>query len=127
MPVNGTVLSTFITPGYAEYPFTVHANIGNNYVIKIKTPDSEYEIISFFVEEGKSACENVPAGEYSISYATGPSWYGEDRLFGSSMRCYKAAYTLTFGPPAGKSGWEMELIQQLGPDGKGIPISNSSF
>lgn len=61
------------------------------YLLKIKNiwnPDIEYQI---FVHGGENPIEvNLLCGTYTLTYATGSTWYGTDDLFGNETRYYKA-------------------------------------
>lgn len=67
------------------------------YLVKFKSiwnPDIEYQI---FVKGGRSPIEvNILCGTYSLSYATGSTWYGKNDLFGHETRYYKSDESFRF-------------------------------
>lgn len=44
---------------------------------------------SFYVRENSSVTVDIPVGSYEIYFATGPRWYGPDRLFAPNTQYYK--------------------------------------
>lgn len=69
----------------------------SSYLVKLKNiwnPDIEYQI---FVKGGRSPIEvNILCGTYSLSYATGSTWYGKNDLFGDETRYYKSDESFRF-------------------------------
>lgn len=67
------------------------------YLVKLKNirnPNIEYQI---FVKGGRSPIEfNILCGTYSLSYATGSTWYGKNDLFGDKTRYYKSDESFRF-------------------------------
>lgn len=66
--------------------------------------------IRLYIRGGSSVKIQVPLGEYEVFYATGDSWYGEDKLFGDETKYFKCDDTFSFEETsAGYNGWTISL------------------
>ena len=71
--------------------------------------------MSFVVLGGESAEVLVPLGVYKIYYATGPTWYGKDDLYGSDTVRYECEGTFDFTRSASEyEGWTLTLYPVYG-------------
>lgn len=94
-------------------PLTVETGGEYDYFISLVRSGNSYATMTFYIRAGETADVDVPLGEFEIYYATGPAWYGEEKLFGVDTeyrKCdgtfrfyldeenYYQGYTLTFRP-----------------------------
>ena len=94
IPKNGTVLKSYAKGGHGE--LTVK-NGGSAAVIKLASltdPDTNY--ITMYIAANDTATVHVKDGNYSVKYATGAKWYGEEELFGEQTVYTKADTTAKF-------------------------------
>lgn len=94
VPRNGAVLKSYAKGGHGE--LTVK-NGGKAALIKLASlTDPEKNYITMYVAANESATVHIKDGRYSVKYATGDKWYGEEELFGSGTVYTKADTTATF-------------------------------
>ena len=112
LPPNGAIALYQTSPGVA--PFTVVAAPGAHYVVKLEDAETGAGVLMMFVHAGQKAQTKVPLGNYKLKYATGTTWYGEQRLFGASTFYQQADRTLAFvRNPTGYSGHIIQLARQI--------------
>lgn len=88
---------------------------GNHYFIKLEDYYTDRTVMTFFIREGGSIDTTVPLGTYTIKYAIGKDWYGEEKLYGADTKYYKTDEVFEFTESYdGISGWTIELISQTG-------------
>lgn len=111
LPENGQIL---YENGWDRVaPFSVVTRGEDNFLIKLKTSTGTQDILTFFVRAGETVEIDVPLGNYTLYYATGETWYGEDILFGESTLYYKADDLFDFYEEDGSiNGWTVELYLQ---------------
>ncbi|MBR2804323.1 MAG: hypothetical protein IKE20_04160 [Eggerthellaceae bacterium] len=78
-PENGTILD-----GYENGYSAVEVNASPNANAYVKVKDEQGNtVVGFFVSAGSTAGAYVPEGTYSVQFAMGDTWYGQDKCFGS--------------------------------------------
>ena len=110
-PASGTILSG--SEVYNGSQITINASSGSSCVVKLKTR-SGTERISFYVCAEDTVTVGVPAEHLYVYFATGDTWYGTTRLFGSKTRYSKDDDLIYF--EKGRS-WTYTLY----------PVSNGNF
>lgn len=110
-PASGTILSG--SEVYNGSQITIDASSGSSCVVKLKTR-SGTERISFYVRAGDTVTVGVPAEHLYVYFATGDTWYGTTRLFGSKTRYSKDDDLLYFEKGC---SWTYTLY----------PVSNGNF
>lgn len=94
-PENGKVFyDKGVTGGYSK--FTVKASSGSDAYVKLENIKDPNKYAIFYVRAGSSASIKVKEGHYNAKYVTGPYWFGEDKLFGSSSSYTKADKPVEF-------------------------------
>ena len=111
LPENGQIL---YENGWDRVaPFSVVTRGEDNFLIKLKTSTGTQDILTFFVRAGETVEIDVPLGNFTLYYATGETWYGENILFGESTLYYKADDLFDFYEEDGYvNGWTVELYMQ---------------
>jgi curved DNA-binding protein CbpA len=111
LPRNGAV--KFFRKKKAIAPFEIETNSYVNYYVKIVDYFTNELVQTIFIRSGKTIKVKVPLGTYTVKYATGSIWYGEDLLFGPYTMYYKADAKLTFEVTGNRvNGYKMELYAQ---------------
>jgi hypothetical protein len=115
---NNAIYKQNIEDGYyGTIEITAPAGVANYYVLmKCLLDGEEYSVRSIIVRSGKTASMKVPLfgdGEtvYNMYYASGNKWYGYKHLFGPDTSYSKADEDFPFEY---RTGWEIELIPQIG-------------
>ncbi|MGE5422058.1 MAG: ankyrin repeat domain-containing protein [Ignavibacteriales bacterium] len=109
-PTNGKVFR--YTDDSPTAPFKIVTPAGSdNYFVKLVTWTDHKDVLSIFIKGGSTIQIDVPNGSYEMRYATGQTWYGEDKLFGQNTACYIGDQRLDFSY---NSGREVQLIKQIG-------------
>lgn len=75
-----------------EVNFRLSADSYSTY-IQMRNASTNELAVSCFVEGGKSVRVYVPGGDYTIAWASGPYWYGEEKLFGNLCTMNKSEST----------------------------------
>lgn len=78
-PENGAILDGYES-GYCAVE--VNASPSSNAYVKVKDESGD-TVVGFFVSAGSTASAYVPEGVYSVQFAMGQTWYGQDDCFGS--------------------------------------------
>lgn len=78
-PENGAILDGY-EEGYAGVEVIASPNA--NAYVKVKD-SSGNTVVGFFVNAGSTASVYVPEGTYSVQFAMGQTWYGQEDCFGS--------------------------------------------
>ncbi len=92
-PITGTVLE-----GHERYnasEITVTASYSEACVVKLKDLWGD-TVLSFYVRAGQTATVSVPAQRLYVYFASGKTWYGKEKLFGSSTSYSKDDGSLDF-------------------------------
>ncbi len=91
-PESGAVLAGI----KGEYG-TVTVRAGDSpALVKIVSLSDPKNALTVYVRAGETAAVHVKDGNYTLRYATGDKWYGEDELFGSATRFYSVDTVLRF-------------------------------
>lgn len=101
-PASGTVLSGYAPDDGSKITVKL-ADTGSS-VVMLKDA-SDRVLLSFFVRAGESATVDVPAEKMYVHFASGKTWYGEEKLFGKET-VYRRDKELT---DFTKYSWEYEL------------------
>lgn len=92
-------------------PLQIKTSAGCNYFVKA-VPRGKDAPVCIFVRGGTTVEVDVPLGDYTIKYACGDEWYGEDLLFGSKTSYSKADSTFSFRRTYdGVSGYTLTLYK----------------
>lgn len=109
-------------------PLSVVTSGENHFFVKLKDISGEDEVLTFFVRAGETADIDVPLGTYTLCYATGEYWYGEDKLFGESTSRFRAEDLFDFYEEDGYvNGWTVELYLQTNGNLDISPIPPDEF
>ncbi|QUO37924.1 J domain-containing protein [Dysosmobacter sp. Marseille-Q4140] len=109
-------------------PFGVVTRGQENFFIKLKDRTGKDDILTFFVRAGETAEVDVPLGTYTLYYATGEFWYGEEELFGESTARFRAEELFDFYEEDGYvNGWTVELYLQTNGNLDTVPIDPGEF
>ncbi|QBF32438.1 hypothetical protein [Thalassococcus sp. S3] len=103
----------------AVFPLQVKSPPGRNYYLTLRDPDTDAPALAAFIEGGRFFRVLVPPGTFTLRFASGATWLGEDVLFGPGDRThiFDLAEPLTFEVRgvAVKSGHIVDLTN-MAPD-----------
>lgn len=68
---------------------TINHNDNNHYLFKLTSPETKTTTLTIFINKKENCNVKIPLGKYEISYAFGETWYGDDKLFGTSTQYRK--------------------------------------
>lgn len=89
----------------------VTKNQNYHYYVKVSEANSNKTVETFFLRSGGTVKTKLPLGTYIIKYATGQTWYGEDKLFGKDTQYNKTDRTFRFTRNKDQiTGFRIELI-----------------
>ncbi len=108
--------------------FQIKTTAGSDYFIKIVNQSTDEEELVVYINGGKSFLTEIPLGNYSMRYATGTTWYGENLLFGPQTTFAKANKNFIFKREGNQIlGYTIELIPQVGGNLRTSKITRSQF
>lgn len=98
--------------------FTLKTASGSNYFVKLEDEFGR-PVRAYFVRGGSTISNLVPLGTFTLKYASGQWWCGEQELFGVDTSTNEADDTFSFernDAPDGYtlSQWTVELISRPG-------------
>ncbi|OJU91226.1 MAG: hypothetical protein BGO19_16565 [Acinetobacter sp. 38-8] len=94
-------------------PLTIKVQNSAYYWVKIDNAYTGEHLVSYFIRSGDTLNVKLPLGNYTIKYAYGQQWYGEEHLFGASTGYAKADKVFKFRSNGNKyNGYTVELITQ---------------
>lgn len=100
----------------------------DNYYVKVVNAYTGAPALTLFIYGGQSFETEVPLGVYVIRYATGKTWFGEERLFGPNTSYSQADKTFNFAIEGNQvSGYTVELIRQQAGNLRTKSISAQQF
>ena len=103
---------------------SVNPSFGSHYFIKLVDVTTGKPALICFIRSGCNATVDVPPGTYEIRYASGKTWYGEERLFGPETSYSKADKTFEF---ASRSGYTITLFKVHNGNLRTSSINKNSF
>jgi hypothetical protein len=80
--------------------------------------------MDFFVHGGTILSANVPVGTFTVKYADGLVWCGEDELFGPDTLIQESERAFDFGVG---NEWTIELVRRRGGNLRTRYIKRSEF
>jgi len=126
LPTSGLLTNNMGRPGRA--PFAVKSRGKDHHLLKLVNISSSNETLTIFVRGGTTVEIDVPLGSYELRYASGVTWYGEERLFGPSTRYSKATSSLRFYETSyGYTGCEITLYTVQDGNFQTKPMPASGF
>ena len=66
----------------AVFPLQVRTAVGQNYFLNLSDAETDEPALAAFIEGGSFFRVLVPPGRFTVRFAYGRRWQGEDRLFG---------------------------------------------
>jgi hypothetical protein len=94
-------------------PLTIKVQNSAHYWVKIDNAYTGEHLVSHFIRSGDTLSVNLPLGNYTIKYAYGQQWYGEEYLFGGSTGYAQADKVFNFQSNGNRyNGYTVELITQ---------------
>ena len=93
-PVTGT--ARWLTAGDRVAPLEIRTQGAGDYLVKLVDVPSGRDAGTVYVRGDTMVEVEVPLGTYAIRYATGPTWYGYDYLFGPETAYAEADETFVF-------------------------------
>ena len=84
-----------------------------HYYVKVSDINNNKVVQTLFLRSGGIVKTKLPLGSYVLKYATGETWYGEEKLFGKDTQYNKAEKVFNFSRKNDRiSGYRIELILQ---------------
>jgi len=77
-------------------PFTIKSSVGTNHLIKLTDSSNNKDAITVFVRGGIPVKVKAPLGRFTVKYASGETWYGNEHLFGPDTVYSKADEEFVF-------------------------------
>lgn len=84
LPANGFILHHSKAKPIA--PFRVITHNGSHHFVKMVDWKTGKPVVEFFIRAGQSVDVDMPLGSYTMRYATGDTWYGQESLFGAETQ-----------------------------------------
>lgn len=94
LPENGEVES--YSDDRAIAPFRIETSGSAYYFVKLVDLYTDEDVLTVFVHGGRSVEIEVPLGTYTVKYAAGQSWYGDECYFGEETSYAQADSTFDF-------------------------------
>lgn len=66
-------------------------------------------IMTLYIREGESLTVDMPSGDFTLRYATGPQWYGQEDLFGTGEQALYAEADKRLEYASRGAGYEVTL------------------
>ena len=104
-PVTGT--ARWLTAGDRVAPLEIRTQGAGDYLVKLVDVPSGRDAGTVYVRGDTTVEVEVPLGTYAIRYATGPTWYGYDYLFGPETAYAEADETFVFKRDTTLDGWSI--------------------
>ncbi|MCR5576307.1 MAG: hypothetical protein K6F56_04805 [Oscillospiraceae bacterium] len=114
-PASGTLLSAFARGSYSE--LTVQAG-DTPVLVKLENTDNHASYLLMYVRAGEKGSVKLQDGTYTVRYAAGPRWYGNEELFGSQTVYFEGDETLAFKTSDKKNPQRVSLTLPETKDGK---------
>lgn len=115
VPRTGTVFQDNLSAGWAPLQ-VVTADQGSHFYVKAQSTSNANAFRTMFLRSGETLNTRLPLGSYTIKYAAGKNWYGQQCLFGTNTVFNKADQEFSFTKQRDSvKGFRIELILQ--PDG----------
>lgn len=103
-PSNGKMFAVKTEQGYCKMVITAK---GSDVCIKLTSKESSEKYVTFYIREGETFSMYLKDGAYTMHYAYGNYWYGEEDLFGDSghykkvnhdfeLNTYYSGWTITY-------------------------------
>ena len=73
---------SFNSSGERKAPFSVINRTTDNYLVNLKSLDTDFVLAQFFIRAGETLETKLPIGQYQMSTASGQVWYGFEHHFG---------------------------------------------
>ena len=110
LPENGYIFNNQFFGSGARGTLTIETQGIQHHFLKLRDSRTGELKLSFFVRAGETVDMEVPAGVYTLSYASGETWYGIKDLFGEDTYYAKSddlfPFTVT---EESATWWKVEL------------------
>lgn len=126
LPRNGSVRIS--TGRVGDAPFKISTKPGGHNLVKLINLSDSSEVISIFVQDGRTVEVNIPVGVYQMKIASGTKWYGNKNKFGRDGSYSTANEALTFAYDGDKiKGHEIKLFGVINGNLKTKEINPEDF
>lgn len=99
----------------ATLPLVVQTLPGRDYAVFLSPPAGGDAVMAGYIHGGQYFRLLVPPGDWTVRFAHGTGWQGEDALFGPETEWTEMAEPMTFGASvARKHGYIIRLIETEG-------------
>ena len=78
-PANGKMFAVKTEQGYCKMVITAK---GSDLCIKLTSKDNPEKYTLYYIREGEKFAMHVKDGKYTLEYAFGEYWYGQEEMFG---------------------------------------------
>jgi hypothetical protein len=121
-PAHGVYRRYTASPLLAQ--LTIRTGVGENYFAKLVDAFDGTPKMEFFIHGGSVLVASVPVGTFTVKYADGLVWCGEQELFGPDTLVQETQKTFDFDPG---EEWTIDLIRQHGGNLRTRYIPRSQF
>lgn len=95
----------------AVAPFSITVPSGREVYAKLRNPINKTDVMTVYINGGKTFKGKAPLGSFELLYAFGSNWYGEKLMFGPTATYKKATKILSFSKAENKiNGHRITLI-----------------
>jgi hypothetical protein len=77
-------------------PLQIRVATGEHYFIRLVNVADDRDVIDLFIRGGSTLKASMPLGTYRVRFASGQTWYGDKRLFGTQTSYWTAEQRVTF-------------------------------
>lgn len=109
-------------------PLEIRSQSGSDYFVKVTNQYTGDDISTIYIRGGDTVSIEVPLGTYEIKYASGETWYGDQKLFGTQTSYSKADELFTFSDTGYQiTGYTITLYQVVNGNLQTITLDPSQF
>lgn len=109
-------------------PLEIRSQSGSDYFVKVTNQYTGEDVSTIYIRGGDTVSIEVPLGTYEIKYASGETWYGDQKLFGTQTSYSKADELFTFSDTGYQiTGYTITLYQVVNGNLETITLDPSQF
>lgn len=109
-------------------PLEIRSQSGSDYFVKVTNQYTGEDVSTIYIRGGDTISIEVPLGTYEIKYASGETWYGDQKLFGTQTSYSKADELFTFSDTGYQiTGYTITLYQVVNGNLQTITLDPSQF
>ena len=113
----------------AVFPLQVKTALGLDYYLTLTDEKTGAPALAAYIEGGTFFKVLVPPGKFTVRFAAGEDWQGEDALFGAETEQFEMSQPLSFAVTGfnTKSGHVLDLTKTMGREASNVVVSPQSI